>query len=185
MGRPCLLHLVADGCQYKLVNLFGKLFFAMGSKRSFFFHSVTCLCNVSPLISEKIILLIVVCNSCDTAQFLSIPSPVPYRQRKFGKKLIRYGMNFAYGGAGVFDTSVRQHNLTTQIGNLEQLIAQKVYLKNDMEFSIALVSLAGSDYATYLNNKGSVWVSADCAVKTRLHIYIVITLKINGTIAQQ
>ncbi|KAG5557034.1 hypothetical protein RHGRI_007324 [Rhododendron griersonianum] len=99
------------------------------------------------------------------AQYLSIPSPVPYRQRKFGKKLIRYGMNFAYGGAGVFDTSVRQHNLTTQIGNLEQLIAQKVYLKNDMEFSIALVSLAGSDYATYLNKKGSVWGFPDFAVK--------------------
>lgn len=98
-----------------------------------------------------------VCNSCDTAQFLSIPSLVPYRQRKFGKKVIRYSMNFAYGGAGVFDTSVRQHNLTTQIGNLEQLIAQKVYLKNDMEFSIALVSLAGSDYATYLN-KGSIYM---------------------------
>ncbi|KAL7228457.1 hypothetical protein ACSBR2_007216 [Camellia fascicularis] len=78
-----------------------------------------------------------------------ITTPVPYEERKSEMKLIQYGMNFAFGGTGVFDTLVPEPNMLEQIGYLEQLIKQKVYTKNDLE-SIALVSLAGKDYATYL-----------------------------------
>ncbi|KAF9596967.1 hypothetical protein IFM89_014681 [Coptis chinensis] len=89
------------------------------------------------------------------ASYLKIKSPIPYRWRKMGMKPLRHGMNFAYGGTGVFDTLVPEPNMTTQINFLQQLIQDGVYTKSDVRSSIALVSLAGNDYGTYTATNGT------------------------------
>ncbi|ONI21683.1 hypothetical protein PRUPE_2G081000 [Prunus persica] len=57
---------------------------------------------------------------------------------------------------GVFDTLVSGPNLTTQIDFFEQLLQQKVYAKNDVvKSSIALVLVAGNDYAAHFGRPGN------------------------------
>lgn len=83
-----------------------------------------------------------------SAGILGTKSPITYRGWKSGeKKSIKYGMNFAYGGTGVFDTLVNQPNMTTQIDYFQQFVQQKHDLVNSS--SIAILSVAGNDYATY------------------------------------
>lgn len=92
------------------------------------------------------------------AQFLGIRSPLPYALRKYAKKSkLENGMNFAYGGTGVFDTLVSGPNLTTQIGFFQHLLEQeKVYDKRDLiKSSVALVSVAGNDYTTHFVKPGN------------------------------
>ncbi|XP_020412127.1 GDSL esterase/lipase At5g03610 [Prunus persica] len=63
---------------------------------------------------------------------------------------------FLFGGTGVFDTLVSGPNLTTQIDFFEQLLQQKVYAKNDVvKSSIALVLVAGNDYAAHFGRPGN------------------------------
>ncbi|KAJ7970559.1 GDSL esterase/lipase [Quillaja saponaria] len=83
------------------------------------------------------------------ALFLRIRSPIPYKWRKYvNKSKLRYGMNFAYGGTGVFNTLIDQPNMTLQIDFFKKLIQQKVYTKQDLDSSIAFLSVAGNDYYT-------------------------------------
>ncbi|WCJ34339.1 GDSL-like Lipase/Acylhydrolase superfamily protein [Euphorbia peplus] len=89
------------------------------------------------------------------ARFIGVKSPIPYRWRKYAVNRMKYGMNFAYGGTGVFDTFVGEPNMTTQIDFLQQMISEKVYTSYDLQSSVALVSLAGNDYSTYLARNGS------------------------------
>ncbi|KAL0303594.1 UNVERIFIED_CONTAM: GDSL esterase/lipase [Sesamum radiatum] len=91
------------------------------------------------------------------ASFLGIQSPFPYRQLKnVDTETIRYGINFAHGGTGVFQTlQVDQPNMTTQIDFFQQLVNKNVYTTQELSSSIALVSLAGNDYSTYLARNGS------------------------------
>ncbi|KAJ4705179.1 GDSL esterase/lipase [Melia azedarach] len=89
------------------------------------------------------------------AKFLGIKSPIPYRWRKFAYNHVKYGMNFAYGGTGVFETLVQSPNMTTQIDFFEQLIKDGVYTPTDLMSSMALVSVAGNDYSTYIQINGS------------------------------
>ncbi|XP_059627208.1 GDSL esterase/lipase At5g03610-like [Cornus florida] len=89
------------------------------------------------------------------AAFLGTKSPLPYRWRKFGGKLVQHGMNFARGGTGVFTTLVKGPNMTTQINFFQNLLEENVYTKRDLNSSVALVSLAGNDYATYMAHNGS------------------------------
>ncbi|XP_020412859.1 GDSL esterase/lipase At5g03610 [Prunus persica] len=87
--------------------------------------------------------------------FLGIRSPVPYTLRKFVKKSkLESGMNFAYGGIGVFDRVFGGPKSTTQIDFFQLLLEQKLYsTKNDVvNSSIALVSVADNDYAAYFGN---------------------------------
>lgn len=93
------------------------------------------------------------------ARFVGVKSPIPYRWRKLGRKHLRYGMNFAYGGTGVFDTLVAQPNMTTQVDFFQQLIKDQVYRPRDLQFSVALVSVAGNDYSTYTARNGSAEVT--------------------------
>lgn len=86
----------------------------------------------------------------DAASYLHIRSPVPYEQRKSRAEDLQFGMNFAYGGTGVFDTDVHQPNLTSQINFFRDMIAAKVYTKTDLLYSIAFVAVAGNDYANFL-----------------------------------
>ncbi|CAJ1976682.1 unnamed protein product [Sphenostylis stenocarpa] len=85
------------------------------------------------------------------ASFLKIKSPTPYTFRNSSE--LQYGMNFAHGGTGIFNTLVEGPNMTVQIDSFEKLIQQKIYTKADLESSIALVNAAGNDYATFLQGK--------------------------------
>ncbi|CAN4121360.1 unnamed protein product [Withania somnifera] len=90
------------------------------------------------------------------ARFLGVKSPVPYRWMKYAKNRLRYGVNFAYGGTGVFNTLVPEPNMTTQIDFFQKLMAESVYTKADIEqSSLFLLSLAGNDYGAYLSNGGT------------------------------
>ncbi|TKY62006.1 GDSL esterase/lipase [Spatholobus suberectus] len=90
------------------------------------------------------------------AKYLKVKSPIPYRLRKMMPHHLKYGMNFAFGGTGVFNTLVSLPNMTTQINFLQQLIKDKVYNALDLSKSVALVSVAGNDYSHYLQTNGSV-----------------------------
>ncbi|XVE76003.1 hypothetical protein DITRI_Ditri12bG0137700 [Diplodiscus trichospermus] len=89
------------------------------------------------------------------AGYLGIKTPVPYRWRKQLAGRLKYGLNFAYGGTGVFNTLVPEPNMTTQIDFLQQLLNDSVYTKRGLKTSVALVSVAGNDYSTYLSRNGS------------------------------
>nr|GMC61584.1 GDSL esterase/lipase At5g03610-like [Ipomoea batatas] len=80
------------------------------------------------------------------AEYLGIRSPVPYREWKLGLNLQKNGMNFAYGGTGVFNTTSGGPNMTAQINDFQQLIQQRVFTKRDLTSSVAHVSAAGNDY---------------------------------------
>ncbi|KAL0302146.1 UNVERIFIED_CONTAM: GDSL esterase/lipase [Sesamum calycinum] len=77
------------------------------------------------------------------ASFLGIRSPFPYRQLKnlnTDTDTIQYGINFAHGGTGVFQTlQVDQPNMTTQIDFFQQLVDKNVYTSQELSSSIALV----------------------------------------------
>ncbi|KAI4304937.1 hypothetical protein MLD38_040393 [Melastoma candidum] len=89
-------------------------------------------------------------------------SPIPFEQwRKvwrhpmlyFGSLL--FGINFAHGGTGVFDTDVAAPNMTVQIDLFEQLV-KKHYGDIGLENSIALVTSSGNDYSAYMaRNNGT------------------------------
>lgn len=91
------------------------------------------------------------------AAFLGIRSPQAYANRKGSSQKDNYGVNFAYGGTGVYNTFVNQPNMTTQINYFQQLVQEEeqVYNKDNMSSSIALVSVAGNDYATFLTKNNN------------------------------
>ena len=64
------------------------------------------------------------------------------------KTRLQYGMSFAYGGTGVFDTYVNYPNMTAQINYFEQLLGNVYSPPSDLSSSVALVSVAGNDYIT-------------------------------------
>ncbi|MCL7030957.1 hypothetical protein MKW94_000951 [Papaver nudicaule] len=89
------------------------------------------------------------------ASYIGIESPMPYTQwNKSSKRTVSNGMNFAHGATGVFDTWMKEANMTTQINTFkqfvpEQYIADGVYNKCDLEQSVAIVALDGNDYTQY------------------------------------
>ncbi|CAJ1886324.1 unnamed protein product [Sphenostylis stenocarpa] len=89
------------------------------------------------------------------AKYLKVKSPIPYRYRKVIPEHVKYGMNFAFGGTGVFNTLVPFPNMTTQIDFLQQLIKDKVYSALDLTNSVALLSVAGNDYSRFMQTNGS------------------------------
>ncbi|CAL0299768.1 unnamed protein product [Lupinus luteus] len=70
------------------------------------------------------------------ASFFKIETPTPYALKNSSN--LQNGLNFAFGGTGVFKTMIDGPNLTVQIDSLEQLIKQNVYSKSDVESSIVL-----------------------------------------------
>lgn len=90
------------------------------------------------------------------AKFVGIKSPIPYRWRNYAKERLHYGMNFAYGGTGVFDTLYLGPNMTTQIDFLRNLILNdSVYTKADLESSLVLLTLSGNDYSDFYAKGGT------------------------------
>ncbi|KAK1571915.1 hypothetical protein Q3G72_024890 [Acer saccharum] len=94
------------------------------------------------------------------ASFFGITSPVPFERRNITRKSrLRYGMNFAYGGTGVFNTLEQDRpNMTIQIDHFQELLDKNVYTKHDLKKSVALVSVAGNDYTTFLSTNASLQV---------------------------
>ncbi|CAG7861682.1 unnamed protein product [Brassica rapa] len=87
------------------------------------------------------------------AKLLRIKLPVTYSKKDdVDKTRLQYGMSFAYGGTGVFDTQVNYPNMTGQINLFEQLLGN-VYSPSDLSSSVALVSVAGNDYLYFLSTR--------------------------------
>ncbi|KAL1197897.1 GDSL esterase/lipase [Cardamine amara subsp. amara] len=86
------------------------------------------------------------------AKFVGIKSPIPFFWKDFaGKKRLQYGMNFAYGGTGVFNTQSPLPNMTTQINIFQNLLkVGDIYSPSQLTSSVALVSVAGNDYSTFI-----------------------------------
>lgn len=111
-------------------------------------------------------LLYEMCSFCDVfiltdimfiaASFLKIESPTPYALRNSSN--MQYGINFAHGGTGIFNTSINGPNMTVQIDSFEKLIQQNIYTKIDLQSSIALVNAGGNDYTNALKT-GRILVS--------------------------
>lgn len=110
------------------------------------------------------IVLIIMCLCA--AKFMGVKSPFPYRRRHLVAKNLKNGMNFAYGGTGVFDTVYSGPNMTTQIDFFRRLIRHNVFTANDIESSVALVTVAGNDYTTYkmkINGSSEVIIKSNLA----------------------
>ncbi|CAO2824065.1 unnamed protein product [Amaranthus hypochondriacus] len=86
------------------------------------------------------------------ARSLGTRTPLAYKFRKFARQNLKYGMNFAYGGTGVFDTKAPYPNITTQIDLFQTLLHENAF---DLQNSIAHFSLVGNDYSFYLAKGGS------------------------------
>ncbi|KAF3551325.1 hypothetical protein DY000_02000137 [Brassica cretica] len=68
------------------------------------------------------------------------------------KKRLQHGMNFAYGGTGVFNTQAPLPNMTTQIDFFQNILtAGDIYIPSNLISSVALVSVAGNDYSTFIS----------------------------------
>jgi hypothetical protein len=94
------------------------------------------------------------------ASFLGIESPTPYQLRDTSKN-IQQGLNFAYGGSGVFPSTWAKDSLSVQIDQFEQLLDENEYSQRDLDNSVALVSTGGNDYSLYsAAKKGSNDVSS-------------------------
>ncbi|OAY83901.1 GDSL esterase/lipase, partial [Ananas comosus] len=90
------------------------------------------------------------------AAFLGIRSPIPYKYRRVGHKLLPYGMNFAVGGAGVFDTGNFQRNISEQIDLFEEQIKEGVFDKCELKKSaVALLTISGNDYSYIAERENS------------------------------
>lgn len=90
------------------------------------------------------------------ASYFNITSPVPYELRNYYyRDLMVCGINFAYGGTGVFDTSNGLPNMTAQINLLQKLVQEGSYSLQELSSSLAFVSVAGNDYAFYVSKNRS------------------------------
>ncbi|EPS58551.1 hypothetical protein M569_16262, partial [Genlisea aurea] len=90
------------------------------------------------------------------AKFLRLKSPLGYIWRHYVTNDFSNGMDFAFGGSGVFSTNPNIPNMTLQIGYLQQLIDDSFYATGDVRSAAVLVTLSGNDYSFYLANGGSV-----------------------------
>jgi hypothetical protein len=102
-------------------------------------------------------------NCTHAAKFIGVKSPIPYRWWRVidgdKDKYLKYGMNFAHGGTGVFKTLVSDPNMTVQIDFFQQLIKDNLFNATDLESSVALVTLSGNDYSAYIARNGTTEVS--------------------------
>lgn len=89
------------------------------------------------------------------AKFYGIKTPIAYRWIKYAGNRLRYGVNFAYGGTGVFDTLVLEPNMTTQIDFFEKLLKDLVYNETDLHSSLFLLTVSGNDYGAYTAKGGT------------------------------
>ncbi|CAL5422165.1 unnamed protein product [Camellia sinensis] len=91
------------------------------------------------------------------AKSLGLKTPIAYRWTNYAPDHVQYGINFAYGGTGVFKTLLPGPNMTTQIDIFQSLIndGSPIYNTSDLQSSLALVTLSGNDYSAYVAKGGS------------------------------
>ncbi|GLJ19749.1 hypothetical protein SUGI_0357800 [Cryptomeria japonica] len=82
------------------------------------------------------------------AQMLGLPPPVPYGLLNDSARNMTAskGINFAVAGSGVFDT-YGFPKLGTQVGFFKDIIRSQKYRYNNLNHSVALVTVMGNDYA--------------------------------------
>ncbi|XP_022133148.1 GDSL esterase/lipase At5g03610-like [Momordica charantia] len=85
------------------------------------------------------------------ASFLGLKFPIPYVQLHDVVMHID-GVNFAFGGSGVFTTIFPVPKLTDQIDFFQGFIDNSTLTPQYIDSSIALVSVSGNDYMTYFVN---------------------------------
>ncbi|CAH2074302.1 unnamed protein product [Thlaspi arvense] len=91
------------------------------------------------------------------AILLRIQSPIPYLWKDYaGNKRLRYGMNFAYGGTGVFNTQSSSPNMSIQIKyagawSNSQVVAK---LNNETNHSAFAIIDFYNAFLTIFKNKG-------------------------------
>lgn len=137
-------------------------------------HSLTVsLIRVNPLADSPT----VISPQIFLAQLLRIKLPVTHSKKDdVDKTRLQYGMSFAYGGTGVFDTKATYPNMTGQITLFEQLLGN-VYSPSDLSSSVALVSVAGNDYLNFLSTRHSLDVKAILSLITQVVNQIEVNLR--------
>eukprot|EP01018_Ginkgo_biloba_P012641 Gb_14942 [translate_table: standard] len=90
------------------------------------------------------------------AAFFNMSTPVPYNQRNEHPNMVPFGINFASGGSGVFDTYQNLPSASAQIDQLEKLIGAGLYPAQKFASSLVLFSVSGNDYGFYLVQKRSI-----------------------------
>lgn len=87
------------------------------------------------------------------AEFVNLPSPVPHRHINAATPaVIGSGVNFAYGGSGVFNTySPEYTNISTQIDQFEQLMNDR---NIDISSAMVLFVYGGNDYSVHIQRSG-------------------------------
>ena len=68
------------------------------------------------------------------------------------------GINFAFGGSGVFPTASYCPNVSTQIDQLQGVLNNGLVSQKLINASVALVLVNGNDYAKYLATNGTTLV---------------------------
>ncbi|KAL2324887.1 hypothetical protein Fmac_023945 [Flemingia macrophylla] len=84
------------------------------------------------------------------ASYLKIETPTPYAF--INSTNMQCGVNFGYGGTGVFSTSIDGPNTTSQIDSFQKLIEQNQIIKQDLQSAIALVNAGANDYTNALKD---------------------------------
>ena len=96
------------------------------------------------------------CISILTASYLGVYSPIPYAKVHTGiMNNGSVGINFAFGGSGVFQTASFCPNVSTQIDQLQGVINNGLVSQELINASIALVLINGNDYSKYIATNGT------------------------------
>ncbi|KAF3545425.1 hypothetical protein DY000_02001942 [Brassica cretica] len=85
------------------------------------------------------------------AKYLGLRTPIAYKWRRFAlpRQVVNKGINFAFGGAGVFETIFTVPTASMQINSFERLLRKNVYSPADLNSSVAFFSFIGNDYIKY------------------------------------
>jgi hypothetical protein len=103
----------------------------------------------------------IVCSSRNlAADRLGIKRPIPYA--RVGSAVVSSrnasGINFSFGGSGVFPTASYCPNVSTQIAQLQSLVRSRQVPRKLIDASVAFLSVNGNDYSQYLADGGSLQV---------------------------
>ncbi|KAH9311042.1 hypothetical protein KI387_026077, partial [Taxus chinensis] len=94
------------------------------------------------------------------AEILGLPTPIPYQMLKTHEceeipNKIVHGVNFAFGGSGLFE-ALGYITIPNQVKQFKKLMKKTgVFGAHDLARSIVLLSNAGQDYYSYLENNNS------------------------------
>lgn len=85
------------------------------------------------------------------AKYLGLRTPIAYKWRRFAlpRQVVNKGINFAFGGAGVYETIFTVPTASMQINSFERLLRKNVYSPADLNSSVAFFSFIGNDYIKY------------------------------------